>query len=62
VSTATAEAAARAGGGRREGRGGGEEIETRTPRISSGRQSLESDERPMVITRTRTFMVSEVKV
>jgi hypothetical protein len=54
VSNATVEA-----GGRREG---GEEIETRTPRISSGPHSLDSDERPMVITRTRTFMVSELKV
>ena len=42
--------------------GGREEIETKTPRISSGRQSLESDERPMVITRTRMFTVAEVKV
>lgn len=54
VSNATAEA-----GGRREG---GEGIETRTPRISSGLHSLDSDERPMAITRTRTFMVSELKV
>ena len=42
--------------------GGGEEIETKRQRISSGRQSLESDERPMVITRTRMFTVAEVKV
>ena len=63
VSTATAAAAAGAGRGRRGGRGGGgEEIEMRAPRISSSRHSLDSDERPMVITRTRTFMVSEVKV
>jgi hypothetical protein len=41
---------------------GGEEIETKMPRISSGRQSLESDERPMVITRTRMFTVAEMKV
>jgi hypothetical protein len=54
VSNATVEAE-----GRREG---GKEIETRTPRISSGSRSLDSDERPTVITRTRTFMVSELKV
>jgi hypothetical protein len=42
--------------------GGREEIKTKTPRISSGRQSLESDERPMVITRTRMFTVAEAKV
>jgi hypothetical protein len=44
------------------GRGGRGERETRMPRISLGRQSLDSDERPMVITRTRTFMVSAVKM